>query len=84
MELTLEDINNQVFGLPGTSGLLKDIKLKHITDPAKVDDRLFQSYVTQIQRKQRNLNKIFNKDNYEYAFDSNDQKYYWISEDSLP
>ena len=83
MDLTMEDINQKIFGLPGTSNLLT-VKLKNITDPAIVDDRTFQAYVGQVQRKQRALNKIFNKDNYEYSFSSNDQKYYWIAEDLLP
>lgn len=83
MDLTMEEINTQVFGLPGTSEMLQ-VKLKNITDPAIVDDRTFQMYVGQVQRKQRALNKIFNKDNYEYSFSSNDQKYYWISEALLP
>lgn len=81
---TMEDITQMVFGLPSTSDLLKSVKLKHITDPAAFDDRNFQNLVTQIQRKQRQLDRIFNQDNYEYSFSSNDVMYYWIEEDLLP
>lgn len=83
-EKTMEDITEMVFGLPSTSDLLKSVKLKHITDPAAFDDRNFQNLVTQIQRKQRQLERIFNQDGYEYSFSSNDVMYYWIEEDLLP
>lgn len=83
-EKTMEDITEMVFGLPSTSDLLQEVKLKHITDPAAFDDRRFQNLVTQIQRKQRQLDRIFNQDNYTYSFSSNDVMYYWIEEDLLP
>lgn len=83
-EKTMEEISEMVFGLPSTSELLANVKLKNITDPAAFDDRNFQNLVAQIERKQRQLDRIFNKDNYEYSFSSNDVMYYWIEEDLLP
>lgn len=84
LELTFDDINRKVFGLPGTSNILKELKLKHITDPSVLDNRKFQRYVKLIAEKQTELDHIFNNDNFKYKFSSNDEKYYWISEDLLP
>ena len=84
LEMTMEEVNSKVFGLPGSSRLLKEVRLADITDPAVVDDRHFDEYVQQIVAKQRDLKKIFNQDNYIYSFNSNDKMYYWISEDILP
>lgn len=83
-EMTMEQINERVFGLPGSSSMLSDVKLKDITDQAVINDNMFQQYVVQIERKHNLLDKIYNKDNYEYSFSSNDQKYYWIAENLLP
>lgn len=83
-EMTMEQINEKVFGLPGSSSFLSNIKLKDITDQAVINDNEFQRYVVQIERKHNMLDRIYNKDNYEYSFSSNDQKYYWIAESFLP
>jgi hypothetical protein len=81
--MTFEEINQKVFGLPGTSDLLK-VRLRDITDPSVVTDAEFYTYVTNIRNKRIELDKIFNDNNYTYGFYSYDTHYFWISQDLLP
>jgi len=83
--MTMEEINRQVFGLPGgESSLLKDIKLREITDKSRITDIEFEEYADAVQTKYRQLFKAYNQDNYPYSFRSNDVTYYWVAEDMLP
>ena len=84
LELTMEQVNEKVFGLPGTSNLLAQVKLKNLIDRSVVSDAKFQMYVRQTEVKERQLKKIFCQDNYEFSFRSNDETYYWLAEDLLP
>jgi hypothetical protein len=81
--MTFEEINEKVFGLPGTSALLQ-VRLKDITDPSVVDDAKFYEYVQNIKKKRLELDKIYNNKNYEFGFYSYDTQYFWISQDLLP
>jgi hypothetical protein len=82
-QLTFEQINEKVFGLPGTSNLLH-YNLRDLTDPSVVSDTKFYTYVTDIKNKRNELNKIYNDNTYEYGFYSYDEHYFWISQDLLP
>lgn len=82
-QLTFEQINEKVFGLPGTSDLLR-YNLRDITDPSVVSDTKFYTYVTNIKNKRNELNKIYNDNEYKYGFYSYDEHYFWISQDLLP
>lgn len=85
LNLTMEEINMKVFGIPGSSSsMLRSLRLKDITEKSKLSHDEFGKYRTMIEKKQYNLKRIFNQDNYEYSFMSNDQLYYWILEDLLP
>lgn len=84
MNLDLEKINKKVFGLPGTSKLLKDVKLKYLTDNSVVKNIDIAKYINKIDSKVSKLNKILNYNNYTYSFMSNDENYYWIPEQDLP
>jgi hypothetical protein len=81
--MTFEQINEKVFGLPGTSNLLK-VKLGSLTDESVVSDSEFYTYIQNIKNKRFELNKIFNDGNYEYGFYSYDTHYFWIPQDLLP
>ena len=81
--MTFEKINEKVFGLPGTSNLLH-IKLGSITDESVVSDAEFYKYIINVKNKRNELNKIYNKRNYEYGFYSYDTHYFWIPQDLLP
>ncbi len=82
--MSFEQINEKIFGLPYTSDLLKGLQLKSITEKTLLDDRSFRQLRFQIEKKHKELNRILNDDRYEWKFSSNDIKYYWISEDLLP
>ncbi len=82
--LSIEEITQSVFDLPGKSSLMKKVKLGSITDERQIDNVTFQKYVNEIQQKKRMLETIFNSPNYDYSFRSNNELYYWISEDFLP
>ncbi|MCH8903501.1 MAG: VWA domain-containing protein [Bacteroidetes bacterium] len=83
-EMTIEQINELVYGLPGTSKLLK-IKLGDITDQAVVSDAQFYEYYTHIKERHYQLDRIYTAaGSYEYSFRSNDIIYFWIPQDLLP
>lgn len=83
--LTIKEINENFFGLQETSSLLMNVKLKDITNESIVSEKEFQKYKNIIHKKYKNLNNIFNTDNYPYSFMSNEIMYYWILlEDYLP
>ena len=81
--MTFEEINRKVFGLPGTSNLLTE-KLSHLTNPSIISDDKIFNYVRGVARKRQELSNIFNSENYPYSFMSNDIKYFWISQEILP
>jgi len=82
-QLTFKQINEILFGLPGTSDLL-NYNLRDLTDPSVVTDTKFYTYVTDIKNKRNELNKIYNDNDYEFGFYSYDEHYFWISQDLLP
>ena len=83
-EMTFEEIYEKVFGLPGTSELLKDTKLKYLKDRGVVSDEDIERYSFRIDSKYDKLNSIFHEDNYIYSFRSNEMVYYWLPEHLLP
>ena len=82
--LSVEEAGKKVFGLPGTSEFIKNVKIKDITDPAKFLNPEFQKYKNDIRMKYIYLEKVLNTDNYFWSFYSNDERYYWILQDYLP
>ncbi len=82
--LDMYDINEQVFGLPGSTEFLQGIKLRDITDVSRFTEVSFAKYTARIRKKYNEILRIYTQDEYEYSFRSNDLKYYWISEDLLP
>lgn len=83
-EQSMWDINEQVFGLPGNSEFLKNVRLKDITNESIFTDTDYTMYCSEIKKNLSQLQLAFNQEKYEYSFRSNDQKYFWISEDIIP
>ena len=83
-DMTFEEIYEKVFGLPGTSELLKDTKLKYLTNREVVSEDDIERYAHFIDLKQSRLNSIYNEDNYDYSFKSNETMYFWLPEHMLP
>jgi len=82
-KMTFEEINEKVWGLPGTSELLSFVRLSDIIDESVVPKQTFEYYAFNIKRKKDALKDIFNTDNYPYSFKSLDEIYYWIPESIL-
>lgn len=84
--LSLEEIHEKVFGLPSISNFLKDKTLRDIQDRGAFPDDEFAEYVNRIKEKEREFFRIINEEekDYKYCFRSNEQLYYWISQDMLP
>ncbi len=82
--LTFPQIGTHVFGLRGASGILKDCELWHNTDPGRIDDPTFQSYVDQIDLKAEELRGIINSNNSNIKYTQKGREYYWITQDLLP
>jgi hypothetical protein len=83
-EMTMEEISERVFGLPSTSELIKDVRLRDLADKRKFPDETFNRYDQEMRAKKSKLERIFNQNNYPYSFQSNDISYYWIEQDLLP
>jgi hypothetical protein len=86
MEKSIGEIEQMVFGLPGTSDFLS-LKLSDLDDKAMIDDIKLESWVKKITGKlaklyeiKRNENKLWD----EYSFVSNKVRYFYIPQALLP
>ena len=84
VNMTLEEINERVFGVPYSSPILKNVRLRDLTDPKIVDSKKYAYYLNSIKEKLDTLKRIFMQGDYKYAFWSNEVEYYWIDGDLLP
>lgn len=80
-ELTMDEVNQKVFGLPCSSPLLKGLKLGQIFD---IPAERFNRYVSNMKQKREQIKKILESKDYKYSFQSYGRTYYWIDEDLLP
>ena len=83
---TIEEAERMVFGLPGTSEFL-GLKLSDLDDPAKFSNAKLGLWQLSIEKKLKNLNRIWNNaggNEKEYSFDSNDNRYFWVPQSFLP
>ncbi len=80
-KLTMSEINEKVFGLPGSSKLLSGLRLEQIHD---MPDNEFQRYVAGIRSKRQRLLSIIEEKDYKFSFMSYGRRYFWIDEDLLP
>lgn len=80
-EMTMDEINEKVFGLPGSSPLLRGLRLSQIYD---LPDDKFVKYLSNIRSKRQKLLDIMEEKDYKFSFLSYGRRYYWIDEDLLP
>jgi len=80
----LNKIHRIVVGLPSRTKALRNRTLKEITNKRLFKSKDFNNYVNQITDKTKRLQNIIRNENYKYMFRSNEERYYWISEDLLP
>jgi len=83
-ELTMEQVNQKLWELPGTNSIIGNLKLKNIYNERKLTDQELNKYIEQILRKHEKIQQIFFSQNYKYGFRSNERPYYWIKESLLP
>ncbi len=84
LALPMQEITKKLFGLPNLDNILSSVRLQDITDESVVSKTEFRKYVEKIKSKQKELQRIFYEENYEYSFRSNDIPYYWIEENLMP
>lgn len=84
MNMSMYEINEKIFGLPGNSEFLNGVKLRDITDESVFSVKDFQKYTLKIGEKLVKLQGIYYDTEYAYSFRSNDQRYFWIAEYLLP
>jgi len=82
--LSMEQINEKLWELPGTQSMIGNIKLKDIHNEGLFTDRELNIYITKILEKHERIQNIFFSHNYRYGFRSNERPYYWIDESMLP
>lgn len=83
MEMTFEEINNILFGLPAST-LPKGLKLKELEDENRIDKDVYKEFANNLSSLQKQYSKMLNDDDFEFAFSSNNKKYYWINEEYIP
>lgn len=83
-KMSIGEIQEMVFGLPGVDGLIKNVSLRDITDESKINDKELGIYLGRIKQKFRKLQGILNDANNPLIFYTNNLKYYWIDEDFIP
>ena len=82
--LSMEQINQKLWELPGTHSMIGNIRLKDIHNEAIFNDRELNIYISKILEKHSKIQNIFFSHNYQYGFRSNERPYYWIAENLLP
>lgn len=82
--LSMEEINQKLWELPGTHSMIGNIKLKDIHNEGIFTDRELNIYISKILEKHGKIQNIFFSSNYRYGFRSNERPYYWIDESLLP
>jgi len=81
--MTLNEANLQLFGLPLKDILSENHRIKDITDPSVFSDNDFRKYLDILKDSFEKLDEIYNSNNYPYLFRSNDTPYYWIEYDVM-
>lgn len=78
-----QEIMNLIAGLNVSTNSAKGPSLIQIQDPKSVSHQDYLSLINEFARKYRNLQRIKSK-GYNFVFDSNNIKYYWIPIEDLP
>lgn len=83
--MSMEKLNKLVMGIPPSSEFIRNLTLKELLDPSKIDDTKIGAYFEEIDTKAKKLSRIFNTDSeYKYSFRSNEVRYFWIPVEMLP
>lgn len=82
-EMTFEEINQVLFGLP-SSKLPHNTKLKDLVNETLITNDMYKDFTGNFFALQKIFTKMINDDDFEFAFTSNNKKYYWINEDHTP
>lgn len=82
-ELTLAEANNYIFGIPAAS-LQDGIKIKDLENESLIDKDAYNNFTDRFQNLQKEYERMLNDDEYEFSFQSNDTRYYWINEELVP
>lgn len=83
-EMSVGEVQEMVFGLPGVEGLIKNLSLRDIKNESKLNDKELNIYLSNIKKKYRKIEGIINDVNNPLIFYTNNKKYYWIDEDFIP
>lgn len=83
-EENLDRLHEMLNGLPLKNKELGKVRFRDIPDEIEFPRRLMRAYCDSLTYKTTALNKIYNEHKYPYSFRSNEQLYFWISEDDLP
>lgn len=81
---SMEKINQMVYGVSNKGSVIAQYKLKDLKDENVVKEEVLESYVYSVERKIKELQKIYNNPYHEILFDLNNVTYYWLSESLLP
>ena len=82
--MTIEEINNLIWGIPYASPLLRGMLLRDIHSRIRLPDDRFSEVLHLITEKRDSLAAIFQTDQYRYSFRSGESTYYWLPTDVIP
>lgn len=84
-QLTLAQANQKVFGLPGTTPFLTQVKLEDITNPDAFADDQLTEYTTRVIGLLSRLKALsLHPENEATCFDAQEEAQCWVEEDLLP
>jgi hypothetical protein len=75
---SVAELQEVVFGVPSTSKLLNDIKLRDIKDEKNLEFDKVMIYQNELKKTFNAISEICASSNYKYSFMSNNFRYYWI------
>ena len=81
--MTFNDVSKLIYQV-NVEGVLSSYRLEQLVNPPYIDDITINQYFETLKPKQKELNEIFNANNYEFGFQSFDLYYYWIDQRLLP
>lgn len=77
-------VHEMIYGLPNRGSLIADYHLKDLKEEGIVNEDQISNYTYSINRKVKELKKMYNNAQHISAFDSDGITYYWLSEGLLP
>lgn len=82
--LSLNEIQEMIYGLPEKSGTLSEFTLEDLGDPKKVSESQYRKILDRFRTKLNTIKGYRNRSDYQGRYEFNGGEYYWIPVEDLP